>query len=283
MPGRDGRRLSPETLHIMRRKAVEAIEAGELSQTEAATVFGVSRSTVAAWMKSFREGGPAALHSRRKGRPAGSAVARGMGGDLVRFVMENLPPGPEAGAPLLWTRDRLTAAVAAHCGLAPSRWTVQRLFQHWGLALPPQSRELLAHVRQDCARLLSAGGPAPGAARRPLAAPPVFLLRCLPCPVPATPHFPALDGYWLAAVAPRGTVAFCGMSGRSAAPQAIPAFLLRLARHGGPGPLLLLPEAGGAFRRVMLAWLRQRCRCLPLTQPEHAVVYLLHPELLFTS
>ena len=70
MPGRDARRLSPETLYLMRRKAVEAITVGELNQTEAAAVFGVSRSTVAAWMKAFRDGGTTALHGGRKGRPA---------------------------------------------------------------------------------------------------------------------------------------------------------------------------------------------------------------------
>lgn len=276
MPGRDGRRLSPETLHIMRRKAVEAIEAGELNQTEAATVFGVSRSTVAAWMRAFRDGGAAALRSRRKGRPAGSTVERSMDGELARFVMENPPPGQDAGETLLWTRDRLTAAVQTHCGISPSRWTVQRLFQHWGLILPPERRETLARIRQDCARLLTAGCLAPPAMPRSPSTPSAFLLRCLPYAVPATAHRPALDGYWLAALAPRGTVVFCGMPARSAAPQAIPAFLMRLARHGGPGPLLLLPEPGGAFRRVMLAWLRQRCRSLPL--PDNGVVYLLHPN-----
>lgn len=274
MPGRDGRRLSPETLHIMRRKAVEAIEAGELNQTEAATVFGVSRSTVAAWMRAFRDGGAAALRSRQKGRPAGSTVERSMDGELARFVMENPPPGPDRETPLLWTRDRLTAALQAHCGVSPSRWTVQRLFQHWGLALPPERREALARIRQDCARFLTAENLPPPASPRSLSAPPAFLLRCLPYAIPATVHRPALDGYWLAALAPRGTAIFCGMPARSAAPQAIPAFLVRLARQGGPGPLLLLPEAGGAFRRVMLAWLRQRCRCLPL--PDQGVVYLLH-------
>lgn len=275
MPGRDGRRLSPETLRIMRRKAVEAIEAGELNQTEAATVFGVSRSTVAAWMKAFRDGGAAALRGRRKGRPSGGTVERSMGGELVRFVMENPPSGPDDEA-LLWTRERLTVAVREQCGISPSRWTVQRLFQHWGLTLPPERREALARIRADCARLWAAGCPAVGTARSALAAPSVFLLRCLPYPVPASSHLPALDGCWLAALAPRGTAIFCGMPVRGAASQAIPAFLHRLARHGGPGPLLLLPSHDSAFRRVMLSWLRRHCRCLEL--PGKDVVYLLHQK-----
>lgn len=271
MPGRDGRRLSPETLHIMRRKAVEAIEAGELNQTEAAAVFGVSRSTVAAWVKAFRDGGAAALRSRQKGRPAGSTVERSMDGELARFVMENLPSEPDAGGSLLWTRDRLTAAVLARCGVSPSRWTVQRLFQHWGLTLPPERREALARLRRDCVRLLSAESPA---ARHGLPAPTLFLLRCLPYTIPATAQRSALDGYWLAAFAPRGTVAFCGMPARREAPRAIPAFLACLARHGGPDPLLLLLEEDSVLRRVMLTWLQQHCRCLPL--PDQGVVYLLH-------
>lgn len=271
MPGRDARRLSPETLHLMRRKAVEAITAGELNQTEAAAVFGVSRSTVAAWMKAFRDGGTTALHGGRKGRPAGRTIERGMDGELARFVMENLPSDPDGTGPLLWTRDDLTAAVQAQCGICPSRWTVQRLFQQWGLTLPPERREALARLRQDCARLLRGGH-----FRQVQPVPPLFLLRCLPYPLPAAAHRPALDGCWLVALAPRGTVVFCGMPDRRAAPQAIPAFLAHLVRHGGPGPLLLLPDAGGASRRVMLAWLRRHGRCLPLSPSAQDVVYLLH-------
>lgn len=275
MPGRDGRRLSPETLHIMRRKAVEAITAGELNQTEAAAVFGVSRSTVAAWMKAFRDGGAAALRGGRKGRPTGRTIERGMDGDLSRFVMENLPSAPDTGGPLLWTRDRLTAAVQGQCGICPSRWTVQRLLQQWGLTLPPERREALARLRQECARLLSAATPG---TRHGLPAPPLFLLRCLPHPVRAASGRPPLGGHWLAALAPRGTALFCGLPDGRSAGEAIPDFLDRLARHGGPGPLLLLPEADSAFRRVMLTWLRRHCRCLPLPQAEQDVVYLLHPN-----
>ena len=205
MPGRDARRLSPETLHLMRRKAVEAITAGELNQTEAAAVFGVSRSTVAAWMKAFRDGGTTALHGGRKGRPAGRTIERGMDGELARFVMENLPSDPDGTGPLLWTRDSLTAAVQAQCGICPSRWTVQRLFQQWGLTLPPERREALARLRQDCARLLRGGH-----FRQVQPVPPLFLLRCLPYPLPAAAHRPALDGCWLVALAPRGTAVFCG-------------------------------------------------------------------------
>lgn len=273
MPGRDARRLSPETLHLMRRKAVEAIAAGELNQTQAAAVFGVSRSTVAAWMKAFRNGGTAALHSHRKGRPAGGTLVRSMGGDLARFVMETLPSGPDAEAACLWTRGFLTAAIQEHCGLVPSRWTVQRLFQQWGLILPPDKRAFLAQIRRDCTRLLHAES---SAARRALPAPSAFLLRCLPCSLPATARLPALDGYWLAALAPRGAVAFCGMPARGEAPQAVPAFLARLVRHCGQRPILLLPDASGAIRRVMLAWLRHHCRCLPLSPTASSVVYLLH-------
>ena len=273
MPGRDGRRLSPETLHIMRRKAVEAIQAGELNQTEAAAVFGVSRSTVAAWMKAFRGGGAAALRGGRKGRPTGRTIERGMDGDLARFVMENLPSDPDTGGPLLWTRDRLTAAVQAQCGICPSRWTVQRLLQQWGLTLPPERREALARLRQECTRLLSAATPG---TRHGLPAPPFFLLRCLPHPVRAASGRPPLGGHWLAALAPRGTALFCGLPDGRSAGEALPAFRDRLARPGGPGPPLLLPEADSAFRRVMLTWLRRHCRCLPLLQAEQDVVYLLH-------
>lgn len=65
---RDGRKLSREALAIVRRKAVESVISGELTQTQAAAVFGIARATVCQWVAAFRRDGSAALTERPRGR-----------------------------------------------------------------------------------------------------------------------------------------------------------------------------------------------------------------------
>lgn len=266
MKARDGRGLAPETLAIVRRKAVEAVTSGELSQTQAAAVFGVSRSAVAGWLKAFREGGPEALRPQERGRPVGAVVERLTGGDFARHVMEHAPPASDDG---LWTPERLAEAVRQAGGRLPSRWTMQRLLRRWGLLPPPEEIALLGAARPCCAPLLAGRSASPAAL-------PGLVLDCRPHAAPASSSAPGPDGHWLMAHAPRGALIFCGLPAAASGPELIPAFLEALASRHHPGPLLLLPAACGVFRPVFLAWLRRNCRRLRLPPAGKPVVYLLH-------
>ena len=134
---RDGRKLSREALAIVRRKAVESVISGELTQTQAAAVFGIARATVCQWVAAFRRDGSAALTERPRGRrkednPQSAA-------EIGEWILRG---GPEAHdlTGSLWNRELVAALLRRKKSVAVSRWTVGRLFRRWGLTAcaPPE-------------------------------------------------------------------------------------------------------------------------------------------------
>lgn len=127
---RDGRKLSREALAIVRRKAVESVISGELTQTQAAAVFGIARATVCQWVAAFRRDGSAALTERPRGRRKDDnpqCVAE-IGAWLLRGGPETHElPGS------LWNRELVAALLRQKKSVTVSRWTVGRLFRRWGL------------------------------------------------------------------------------------------------------------------------------------------------------
>lgn len=160
---RDGRKLSREALAIVRRKAVESVISGELTQTQAAAVFGIARATVCQWVAAFRRDGSAALTERPRGRRKDDnpqCVAE-IGAWLLRGGPETHDlPGS------LWNRELVAALLRQKKSVTVSRWTVGRLFRRWGLTAcaPPEEsgpcgeqraswlRETYPGLRQQAAR-----------------------------------------------------------------------------------------------------------------------------------
>lgn len=64
----DTRKLSRSAQEAIRHKAVQAVVEGRMTQTEAAKVFGASRTSVCLWVKADHEQGESALKTRH--RPA---------------------------------------------------------------------------------------------------------------------------------------------------------------------------------------------------------------------
>lgn len=127
---RDGRKLSREALTIVRRKAVESVISGELTQTQAAAVFGIARATVCQWVAAFRRDGSAALTERPRGRRKDDnpQCAAEIGAWLLRGGPETHDlPGS------LWNRELVAALLRQKKSVTVSRWTVGRLFRRWGL------------------------------------------------------------------------------------------------------------------------------------------------------
>ena len=217
MARRDGRTLSPDILCIIRRKAVEAVTSGELTQQRAAEVFGVTRVTVARWVRAFRQEGEAALTLRRRGRPHGALIGQERAAALLQLLARGLPERSDIAFPL-WHRESVGLLIERLYGLALSRWTLQRLFHPWGLRLPPGGRRFfagLSAVTEDC--------PGDGTAEaRPQGA---RMTAWYVCRIVPPPDQGALS--LMTAFSRRGEAFFCG---DACLPAAVPSLFLLLER-----------------------------------------------------
>lgn len=155
---RDGRKLSREALAIVRRKAVESVISGELTQTQAAAVFGIARATVCQWVAAFRRDGSAALTERPRGRrkednPQSAA-------EIGEWILRG---GPEAHdlTGSLWNRELVAALLRRkkkRSGLALDRGTPVPTLGPDGLRAAGRARPLRRTARKLAAGNLS--GPA---------------------------------------------------------------------------------------------------------------------------
>ena len=130
----DARKLSRSAQDAIRRMAVQAVVNGGMTQTNAAKVFGASRTSVCLWVKSYRKEGEEALQSKPKGRPKGGKLTSRQMESIRKSVIGKHPdqlrlPG------LLWTRDLVRLLILRRFGISLSRWTIGRCLKSWGLLL----------------------------------------------------------------------------------------------------------------------------------------------------
>jgi transposase len=150
MVKQDARSLSPAAQEALRRRVVQAVRDG-LTQREAARVFQVARGTVNRWMATATAHTLRALRGKRRGRPAGTEVARPEAGRVVRVILRQCPD--QLRLPFaLWTREAVQQLLATRFGVTVSVWTVGPYLKAWGLT--PQKPLRRAYERD------------PGAVRR---------------------------------------------------------------------------------------------------------------------
>jgi transposase len=128
----DGRKLSPSAQAAVRRKAVHAVISGKMTQTRAAEIFGVTRTSVCLWVKAYKRDGEEALRGRAKGRPVGGALTTEQETSIRKSVLGK-NPGQLRLPGLLWTRDLVGELIARRFKLQLSRWTIGRMLKQWGL------------------------------------------------------------------------------------------------------------------------------------------------------
>ena len=139
MSNPDGRKLSDETLHDLRRRVVSAVEEKGMKAVEAMRIFGVGRTALFRWLKEYRAGGVDGLIPSRRGRPKGQGklTARQAVG-IVRLIKSGCPDQMELPFPL-WTREAVRELISRQTGLSLSISTVGRLLKGWGFSPPPKS------------------------------------------------------------------------------------------------------------------------------------------------
>jgi transposase len=129
---KDGRKLSRSAQDDIRKKAVNAVVTGKMTQTQAAQIFGISRPTVCIWVNAYRREGEKALQSKPKGRPVGGKLTKAQEASIRKSVLGK-NPGQLRLPGLLWTRDLVGELIERRFGLSLSRWTVGRYLRRWGL------------------------------------------------------------------------------------------------------------------------------------------------------
>ena len=131
MKNRDTRRWSPAAQEELRRRVVRAVDSG-VSQSAAARTFGVSRTSINAWLGKFARGGVRALKSQPRGRPRTSRLVGWQAANVVRLIEGGCPD--QLRLPFaLWTRQAVRQWLSARFDIEVSVWTVGRYLAHWGL------------------------------------------------------------------------------------------------------------------------------------------------------
>ncbi len=82
----NGRHLSPQAQEDLRRRVVHAVAEQGMGPVEAARVFGVGRTSIHTWMKTYRVGGESALKARKRGPKPRSRLAGHEAATIVRPI-----------------------------------------------------------------------------------------------------------------------------------------------------------------------------------------------------
>jgi transposase len=260
MQPQDARKVSPDVLEALRRRAIAAVESG-VSRAEVARMLGVSRQTISVWHREYRTRGEEALRSRRRGRQRGEQLALSYAQQLwtIRTVTTSGPD--EAGLSYwLWTNQALAELVNNRFRIALSATTVRNYLIRWG-------------VLPDSVLTNRYGGPEPdpavtGTRRTVSAGVETLWLHCAPFhgltgPQPHSDRASACqetgghENAMLYAVSARGTVLFlCTHDPLDGA--RLTEFLSRLVRQRGRR--LTIVQSWRPTRRadVLSAWIAQR-------------------------
>jgi len=131
----------------LRRRVVRAVLEQGLSKAAAARVFGVSRTSVHAWINLYLQGGADGLTPKRTGRPKGGGRLQGwQAATIVNLIKDNCPEQLKMHF-ALWTREAVRDLIDKRFGIRYSVGMVGCLLRHWGFT--PQKPVTRAYERND--------------------------------------------------------------------------------------------------------------------------------------
>jgi len=142
----DARKLDSATQTHLRKLVVGAVRSG-MTQTTAATTYGVSLRAVSKWMKLSREGGVRALKPGKRGRrPGGGRLTAKQAARIRKLVIGRMPD--QLKLPFyLWTREAVARLIKQEYGITVSPTTVGRYLKAWGMSAQKPVRR--AYERND--------------------------------------------------------------------------------------------------------------------------------------
>lgn len=144
----DCRRLSPQAQEAVRIRVVRAMSHG-MTRTQAAEVFGVSRTSIWNWEQRLHSNQPQPLRSKRPGRkprmlrllqPEQEAA-------ICALIADNYPD--ELNLPFyLWSTDAVRSLVNKRYHLSISTRTIRRYLGRWGMSPQQAVRRALERNAQ---------------------------------------------------------------------------------------------------------------------------------------
>lgn len=127
----DGRKVSPQAMDEIRKRAIQRVQDGE-SPEVVIKALGFSRPCIYHWLAKYRSGGWDALKTgKRPGRP------RILDGPKIRWIYNLITEGDPQQLKLpfaLWTRPLVIAAVKDKFGVKLSLSSVGRLLRQLGIS-----------------------------------------------------------------------------------------------------------------------------------------------------
>jgi len=137
----DARKLDTFGKEDLRRRVVRAVVADGLSKSAAARVFGVSRTSVHAWVDLYREQGEEGLIPKRPGRRKGGGYLKGWQAGMIVNIIKDRTPDQLRLPFALWTREAVRDLIEQKFGIRYALRSVGDLLERWGFtAQKPQRR-----------------------------------------------------------------------------------------------------------------------------------------------
>ncbi len=158
MKTKDFRSLHSQAQEELRMKAVKAVFEGK-TRMEVARMFGVTRESVGAWVKRYKEGGRKVLKARRRGRPKGGSLLPWQAAQVVRLITNKRPE--QLKLPFyLWMREAVVQLIQKRFGISLSIWTVGRYLARWGFTPQKPVRRAIEQDERAVLRWLQEEYPA---------------------------------------------------------------------------------------------------------------------------
>ncbi len=147
MMQRDTRTLSPDAQEALRFRVVAALRGG-MAKASAARIFGVSRTSIDAWLTRVAMGNINSLRSKKRGRPSTPRLKGHQAATIVKLITDRTPDQLKLPF-MLWTREAVRDLIARRCGLSISVRTAGRYLKRWGFT--PQKPARRAYERDPAA------------------------------------------------------------------------------------------------------------------------------------
>jgi len=143
----DARKLDLFAKEDLRRRVVRAVREEGLNKAKAARVFGVSRTSVHAWVDLFDREGESGMTPKRAGRPSGGGRLKGwQAARIVNLIKDRCPD--QLKLPFaLWTREAVRELIATKYNIRYSLAMIGKLLHRWGFTA--QKPVIRAYQRND--------------------------------------------------------------------------------------------------------------------------------------